>query len=554
MGMRLIDLLRDFHLLRIELPLMQRDYCWQHGRVQQLLDSLFRGLPIGCFYIWKSDQAQETRGPRRGGSDGGIHRYLLDGQQRLVSLQRALSPDETVLAGRAYFDLDRNRFRVLRANDNRTRQLRWVNDPACIPLSTLIDRKPTGRGSFANIDSALSPLKGLHVASKLKEFGNQLSRIATMLDCDAEYREYETNDRNTAVELFQRLNSGKNLSKANKIEAGLAADDMGDVLKSMRDFLKLPSVEAYGWGTDFLTRLLVTFHWNDATLFKESDRAARDWRGRAAVGASWKKAEAALLRVMDILDTIGWCDLRWLPSANMLIPVAYALRDTRRAFHEGDVDAVRSFLCATAATGMTQNSVETKINSFIKPFTPKNKASEPGGRSASTEELWKLWKAIPTERRRPLTPRQITEACSRSSPLMKVYLAFLVANGAKSWPDNKPVAAIARGKSVGSLDVHHVFPQQLRVDEPKLWSDRELNTMANYAIIGDGGNRELGDRPPGPVYRGMSEQQRQDAKLQCIDTYMAPDLMAGKYEEFCETRAKLLANRLSEFMHFGERG
>ena len=86
---KLIDLVRKFDSGVIELPLMQRDYVWPADKVVNLLDSLYKGWPIGVFYIWKTPNRQIHR-------EAAINRqvgakitepfwgYLLDGQQRLT--------------------------------------------------------------------------------------------------------------------------------------------------------------------------------------------------------------------------------------------------------------------------------------------------------------------------------------------------------------------------------------------------------------------------------------------------------------------------------------
>lgn len=92
---KLIELVRKFDSGVIELPLMQRDYVWPATKVVDLLDSLYRGWPIGGFYIWKTPNRQTTRKAAISHKVGAkitepFWGYLLDGQQRLTSLSRAL--------------------------------------------------------------------------------------------------------------------------------------------------------------------------------------------------------------------------------------------------------------------------------------------------------------------------------------------------------------------------------------------------------------------------------------------------------------------------------
>ena len=75
---------------RIRVPKFQRAFVWRQGDLHSLLDSVFRGFPIGSILVWDTDDDIESRasvGPveiadRPGGTVG----YLLDGQQRVSTL------------------------------------------------------------------------------------------------------------------------------------------------------------------------------------------------------------------------------------------------------------------------------------------------------------------------------------------------------------------------------------------------------------------------------------------------------------------------------------
>src|SRR3954464_12226884 len=94
MELTVADLVQRFDTGEIRLPLMQRDYVWKGKKVVRLLDSLYRGWPIGSFYVWQTQDAPPTR--ERVGKAAPVRRldgfygFLLDGQQRLTSLSLAM--------------------------------------------------------------------------------------------------------------------------------------------------------------------------------------------------------------------------------------------------------------------------------------------------------------------------------------------------------------------------------------------------------------------------------------------------------------------------------
>ena len=79
---------------KLVLPEIQRDFVWSRKAIKLLIDSFYRGLPIGHMLVWKASVAVEKKAfdhqtLKRGVSLEGFYGYLLDGQQRLTAL---LSP------------------------------------------------------------------------------------------------------------------------------------------------------------------------------------------------------------------------------------------------------------------------------------------------------------------------------------------------------------------------------------------------------------------------------------------------------------------------------
>src|SRR6478609_2495726 len=104
------DLVQRFDSGEIRLPLMQRDYVWKGKKVVRLLDSLYRGWPIGSFYVWQTRDSHPHR-PRVGRVAlprrlDGFYGFLLDGQQRLTSISLAIQGEaEGLPESRAFFDI-----------------------------------------------------------------------------------------------------------------------------------------------------------------------------------------------------------------------------------------------------------------------------------------------------------------------------------------------------------------------------------------------------------------------------------------------------------------
>ena len=79
------------------LPEFQRAYVWKPSQVVRLLDSLYMSYPTGQILLWDPTELPTTRGLEGVVASGlpspGRPKVVLDGQQRLTSLLRALSGD-----------------------------------------------------------------------------------------------------------------------------------------------------------------------------------------------------------------------------------------------------------------------------------------------------------------------------------------------------------------------------------------------------------------------------------------------------------------------------
>jgi hypothetical protein len=215
---RLPNLLRDVREGEIRIPRFQRPFVWTPDQRLLLFQSIYEGMPIGSFLIWRTKEndlrCYDHLGPlrlawaSRDDEQGtqGIRQYLLDGHQRLTTLYVALGED---LSGGdqglnlsdldsedeeenwpIFFDLEERAFRI---NTKR-------NEPpdTWLPLYILFD--PAGLYEFQKrlldrgADRALVN-RAESLASTFKDYSIPVVPIVT-------------EDLELATESFQRVNSG----------------------------------------------------------------------------------------------------------------------------------------------------------------------------------------------------------------------------------------------------------------------------------------------------------------------------------------------------------
>ncbi len=95
-------LLAQVEMEKVVLPAMQRPFVWNEDRTVRLIDSLFRGFPLGAVLLWQTRTMQRYRVFKKDIDPDEVQifayeesqdqdRYLvLDGQQRLTTLVAVL--------------------------------------------------------------------------------------------------------------------------------------------------------------------------------------------------------------------------------------------------------------------------------------------------------------------------------------------------------------------------------------------------------------------------------------------------------------------------------
>ena len=70
---------------------MQRPFVWDSTKVRDLIDSLYKGYPIGYIIIWKNPDVKLKNGTLSIGK-----KIVIDGQQRITALTAAITGREVI--------------------------------------------------------------------------------------------------------------------------------------------------------------------------------------------------------------------------------------------------------------------------------------------------------------------------------------------------------------------------------------------------------------------------------------------------------------------------
>jgi hypothetical protein len=95
---RLSSLLADVTRGNIKIPVFQREFVWSDEQIMSLLDSIYRGYPVGSLLLWSTKESLDHE-RNIGGFELPVTpedypvNYLLDGQQRLTTLYGVFNSD-----------------------------------------------------------------------------------------------------------------------------------------------------------------------------------------------------------------------------------------------------------------------------------------------------------------------------------------------------------------------------------------------------------------------------------------------------------------------------
>jgi hypothetical protein len=131
---------------RLRMPSFQRPLRWEAPDRRALLDSIYRGYPVGTLLLWKNPP-NGTEGGRPLDANApaprqGDHYLVIDGQQRLTTLWDALGRKPRAGESSLVFDMDRGEFRsraLKRAELDATSPILEGAGLPAVPLHLVLD-------------------------------------------------------------------------------------------------------------------------------------------------------------------------------------------------------------------------------------------------------------------------------------------------------------------------------------------------------------------------------------------------------------------------------
>jgi len=566
----LSQLLGDIELGKLALPELQRPFIWKKTAIRNLLDSMYKGFPVGYLMLWNATEVDS----RVIGTDGKQHtptEFIVDGQQRLTSLYAVMRGKEVTFS-----DFSRGHIRIaFRPQDGlfAIPDAATDRDPEFLPdisqvwmgeswkvidkfLARLREAKPQALedGRESHLRAALGQLEGL------RDFPFQALRIGHEVD------------EERVAEIFLRVNSGgTELTQADFILTLLSVfrDEDRRKLEEFSRLCRIVPIDGepspYNYlvepDADQLLRIaaLVAFRRGRLQSVLALLRgASMETKEALSVEERNKQLDRLGAAIDEALDLTSWHEFikalmaagyrrsKEISSANTVILV-YALYLIGRSLGVSHSDLrtpiARFFVMATL-TGRYTGSFETQITQDVRSFTDAADGATYVERlrgavdTTLTSDFWSI-----------SLPQNLATSSSRG-PALFAYAASLCLLNARVPPfvskSGEEVKAaipirdlfdpVLRPKKA-SVERHHLFPRGYLalggITEP-----RQVNQIANLAYVEWPENIGISDKAPSDYW---PEFEHQFSEEDLFNHALPEGWSEMAYADFLEARRAKIA-------------
>jgi len=484
------SIIQEYRDGQLVVPEFQREYIWPGNRAAKLLDSLYRTFPISSLLVWETEDPIEHRRKNEEPKPRGRLGWLIDGQQRVITLSRLMAGDEIAVA----FNLKEDTFSRANAATEK--------DPHSVLVARVWDD-----------DWHRDYRRGLPDDAVGKKIEQRLEAVRAVLDYRVPVVRMIGYDLPGAVEAFKRINSlGVRLQDADLQSAEIALRHSGFIREVISP--KLRALKRDGFD-----RLTASHLFRACAFIAHPDgRRSTPLHDLETneVKAAWKCTNAATTRALDIIRAdLGIADMSVLWSGSLLVPViALCSREPRPPSQE-----IAGWLAAAALKHRYSRASGTALDQDLRACRTSDPIRELI-RILRSGRRW-IW----------ASPSEFSSSSADKSSLLAVFIACMH-RGIKDLYTKESLAGHH------GLDRHHVFPRAHF--HPR---DR-ADTIANIAFVDKESNKILADErpevylsslPPGVL---RSQAIPEDKRLWALE----------RAEDFWRARRGLVANALNDFL------
>lgn len=520
--MQIITILSQIDLGSYAMPVFQRGYVWNRDQVRKLMNSLYRGYPIGELLVWNTETDSELSKGDGPLTPGNVN-LILDGQQRMTSLYGIIKGhppqffegNENSFTG-LYFNVEDETFEFYMA-------AKMKNNPSWISVTELMQK---GASEFMQARMQEDP-ENVNFWLNHMAVLNRLDSIKKM-DIHVQTVSGEDKTIDVVVEIFNNVNSGG--TKLSKGDLALAkiCSEWPEAREELKRILEKYTMAGYAFSMDWLLRCITVYLTGQPYFNALSSIPIED------VKKAVPNTDKMIGTCLDHIGTrLGLDHARVLGGVFAIATmVGYLRYNNWKLSGSSEWDQllywyVHSFLWGRYA-GSTESSLAQDLNTInrgegIDGLIRQIKQSR-GDLTIRPEDFWG-W-----------------STGARFYPLL--YMLTRTSHS-RDWGTNIELSNSLLGKN-SSLDVHHIFPKDILYKAGK--SKSIVNALANYAFLTKDTNIAISNRYPEdyfPEYRAKCPG--------AMDTHWIPTdpelWIIENYEEFLEQRRILLAEAANTLLN-----
>ncbi|MBY6225388.1 DUF262 domain-containing protein [Ferrimonas balearica] len=469
---RLASLLSDVERGNIKIPVFQREYIWSDDQIISLLDSIYRGYPVGSLLMWST--REELKHERDVGGfalpetpEDYPANYILDGQQRLTTLYGVFHSDENT----ANAELA-DRFNICYIPDD----------------DTFVHHLAAGGKDKIHLNAILDTTKLLVELSKFND--EQKARIARLTEAfkDYEFPIVTIRERTNkeVCSIFQRINSsGTPLSNLELLTAWTWSDqfDLRREIEILLDNLKDKGYEQID--QPLLMRMLASL---TCGTIDSDDLVDVD---PDTLVSGMKKLKKAISSAVDFLEgQLKIKNVVFLPFPIMLIPIvnfyalipkpnAAQLKQIKKWFWQCSLTL--RYKAGTNRLVLDDLEKVKKVSQGELPFDN----SHPTVKSGLFESTWRI-----------------------NSTAAKTALCLMAQLRPRSFLTGSEVDLGTVLSSYNARQFHHIYPKAYLAS--KGISFHQANVISNICFLSASENNSISDKDPKDYFRDIPEEYSND--------------------------------------------
>jgi len=520
-------LMNDIENGRVRLPPFQREFVWSPPKVISLMDSIYKGFPIGSFFYWKADRKYvtlfrdiESLSLPAPALDHELF-FILDGQQRLTSIWATFKG--TTINGDDYaricLDLDAaSEYEKGSPEERRLIRIFEEVEPDNSKFISLRHILSDNTRIYDDIRDQLPREKKDTLSNAREQFIKYPYSVVKVFDLELE----------DAVEVFQRINQGgKRLTRFELVAANCWSESF-DMARSVKDFN-----ERIKERTDFGRVEPITFVQAMSLIAKGQCKTEHE------LGLKPNEVQLLWPRVSKAIgDAIDWTRDNYGAVRGDMIPY----------------DSMLAVLACYFSEHGTNVPVEHKL--WIDRWFWRSAFSERYSKSTNTQmanDAKAIRELVNGKLEPPNYPLTVGKEdllkmrMNRSSGAARNGLLCLMASAKPKHFVTGADIALAKDhfSDLKDPNAHHIFPKNFLKSVLKRKVE-EVHLMANFCFLPADLNKKIKDRPPSEYFaefRGEADSNPLfDAALRSHLIPSGPDspIWNDDYDEFLRHRGDLI--------------